>query len=714
MSIEESLRLVDKGDIALLEWDHVGESANKLSAPIMARFTEILAELKGAKYKALVIISRKKSIFIAGADINEIKALKTPQDFSDAVKAGQSIMNSIEDLSIPVIAAIHGACVGGGCELVSACDYRVCSDSGATQIGLPETKLGIIPGFGGCVRLPRIVGLQAGLDIILAGKSVRAKKAKKIGLVDKVFHPAILEEQALKFAQDIVSKGGKKRRKVYQPKKLQDKFLESFVGRKIVFKTARKTVMKQSHGHYPAPLAALDAIAKGYGQPREKALQAELDGFVSVAGGEVSQNLIRLFFMMESVKKRKGVDADVEVPKVSNMAVLGAGTMGGGIAYIAADKGVYVKMKDITSDAIDKGFEAARKIWKKKLKRRRMDKYQFQEKMSHVTGGLDYAGFEKMDVVVEAIVEDMNIKKKVIEETATHLKEDCIFATNTSSLSVTEMAKAHPKPENFVGMHFFNPVDKMPLVEIIRGEKSGDEATAAVYELSKKMGKIPVVVKDAPGFLVNRLLVPYMVEAAFFLQEGMSIETVDRMFVKKYGMPMGPFLLMDEVGIDVCIKVSKIFRESLGDRIELPDVLMKLATTDRLGKKNGKGFYKYENGRKQGVDDSIYKELGLGSPTDPLSEEELVGRSMYSMVSEAALVLLEEKVVETPEDLDLAMIMGTGFPPFRGGLLRWADSVGTETIADSLELYASKFGPRFKPSTPLRNMAKTQRSFYAH
>lgn len=713
MSIQESLKITPKGDVALIEWDHIGESANKMSTPIMARLKEIIAELGQSNYKAAVIISRKEKIFIAGADINEIKALKTKEDFQKAVSGGQEIMNSIEDLKIPVIAAIHGACAGGGCEMSLACDYRIASESPETKIGLPETKLGIIPGFGGCVRLPRVVGLQGALDIILAGKMVMAKKALKMGLIDKMVHPAILEEQALLMAADIIKQGGKKRKKKFEPVGVANKFLESALGRSIVFSQAKKAVLKETKGHYPAQIVALNVIKKTFGMSdRTKAMEIERDGFCEVAGGEVSKNLINLFFMMEDVKRRNGVGGDEKGYGVDHIGILGAGTMGGGIAYVAADKGIFVRLKDISTDAIAKGFEAARKIWDKQISKRHMNNYELNEKLGHISGGTDFAGFKQLDVVVEAIVENMDIKKKVIQETAQHLKEDCVFATNTSSLSVGEMAKAHPAPENFVGMHFFSPVHKMPLVEIIRGPLSGDKATATVFNLAKKMGKIPVVVKDAPGFLVNRLLVPYMMEAAFYLQEGQSIEKVDALFVRRFGMPMGPFELMDSVGLDVCVKVSKIFKETLGERIELPEVLVKLAKTDRLGQKNGKGFYKYEKGRKTEVDQSVYADLGLQTPTNPLSDDEIIGRAMYNMVNEAALVLLEEKVVGTPSDLDLAMIMGTGFPPFRGGLLRWADKEGTEKIVDDLEIYATKYGARFKPTTPLRNMAKTQRTFH--
>jgi 3-hydroxyacyl-CoA dehydrogenase/enoyl-CoA hydratase/3-hydroxybutyryl-CoA epimerase len=716
MSIQESLRIVPKGDIALLEFDLVGEKVNKLSSPVMMRLKEVVAELGRSNYKAVVLISRKSKIFIAGADIEEIKRINSKEEFSKVLVQAHEIFNAIEDLPMVTIAAISGACLGGGCELVLTCDYRICSDSPDTKIGLPETKLGIIPGFGGCVRLPRTVGLPASLDIILAGKAVDGRKAEKMGLVDANVPAGQLEAYALKMAREKIDAGCKKRRKTYQPVGAMNKFMNSFVGKPVVFSQARKSVLKETKGFYPSPLKALEVVSKTYGMSnRERALQIEADAFVEVATTAVSKNLIDLFFMMEAVKKQKGVEGkEVKPLKVNHLAVLGAGTMGGGIAQVAADKGIFVRMKDITNEALALGFKHAGEIFGKYVKRRKITQHEYEAKMAKISGGLDFAGFKQMDVVVEAIVEDMNIKKKVIGEVVKQVRTDTIIATNTSSLSVTEMAEAHPNPENFVGMHFFNPVDKMPLVEVIRGPKTSDEATATIFELSKRMGKTPVVVKDGPGFLVNRLLMPYLIEIMFILQDGMAIEVVDRYYTHKFGMPMGPFRLMDEVGLDVCYKVVKIFRKALGERIEIPKILDALHDSKRLGKKSGRGFYLYDDkGKQLSVDRSVYAELGLSAPTNPLTEKECLERGVFTMINEAALALIEDRIVNHPEEVDLAMIMGTGFPPFRGGLLKYADSIGTQTVAQELEVYAAKCGPRLKPSRPLENLAKNNRKFYS-
>lgn len=717
MSVQESIRLSYQGEIALLDFDLIGEKVNKLNTPIMMRLKEILEEVRSSKARVLVIRSLKPKIFLAGADIEEIKAMNKREEFEKAVSNGQAIISMIEDLPMPSIASIHGPCMGGGCELVIACDYRIASDDPSTRIGLPETKLGLIPGFGGCVRLPRIIGVQAALDIILQGKTVNGYKALKMGLVDKCVHQGILDVETMKWAQEIIASGAPKRRKTFKPKNMMSQVLESFVGRPVVFSKAREAVMSTTHGHYPAPLRAIDVISKTFGMAdRSEALRIECAGFCDLAITEISRNLIHLFFLTEMVKKQTGLSegSTASAKPVEHLGILGAGTMGGGIAYVAADKGIHVRMKDINNDALARGFRHAYDLWAKLLKRKSINKFEFQQKMDLVTGGLDFAGFGQMDVVIEAIIEDMEIKKKVIAETAKHMGPDAIIATNTSSLSVTEMSKGHPNPAQFAGMHFFNPVHKMPLVEVIRGEQTSDVVIATIFELSKKMGKMPVVVKDGPGFLVNRLLLPYMAEAAFLLNEGMSIEVVDGAYVKEFGMPMGPFALMDEVGLDVCIKVLKIFKKALGPRIEIAPCMEILEKTGRLGRKNGKGFYTYnEKGERRDVDSTVYSELQVKTPTNPLTTKECIERGIFMMINECSSAFFEDRIVETPHEVDLAMIMGTGFPAFRGGLLKYADSLGTEYIVDQLESYALAKGARLKPQNPLRNMAKTKRKFYS-
>lgn len=716
MSIQESIKIVPQGEIAVVEFDLVGEKVNKFSTPVMMRFKEVLEELKKSSYKAVIFKSNKAKIYIAGADIEEIKSMTTKEQFEAAVKGGQDIMNMVEDLPMPTIASIHGACMGGGCEFIMSCDYRIASEDSSTKIGLPEIQLGILPGFGGTQRMPRIIGLQAALDIILAGKAVNAKKALKIGLVDKMVHPNLLQDQSVKWAKELIAGGGKKRRKKFKPQGAVNKILEG-VGRGIVFKKAREGVLKATKGHYPAPLKALEVIQRTYGMSdRDAGMRIERDGFCVLGVTDISKNLIHVFHLTEMVKKQNGVPGvDIKPKDVKGLGILGAGTMGGGIAYVAADKGIQVRMKDLSTDALGKGLKHASDLWMKLLKRKSIDKYQFQQKIDLVSVTTDYSGFKNLDVVVEAIVEDMGIKQKVIGECAGQMRPDAIIATNTSSLSVTEMSKGHPRPEFFAGMHFFNPVNKMPLVEVIRGEKTSDETISTIYELSKKMGKMPVVVKDGPGFLVNRLLMPYMAEAAFLAEEGMSIEVVDKAYVKEFGMPMGPFELMDEVGLDVCLKVLKIFKKSFGERIEVANCMMALEKSGRLGRKNGKGFYHYsEDGKRGDVDQSIYAALGLGQPTNPYDTKECLERGIFAMVNECALALVEDRIVETPHEVDLAMIMGTGFPPFRGGLVKYTDSIGTQYVADQLSMYsANRKAVRLKPSTPLANMAKGNRKFYS-
>lgn len=713
-----AIQKTEKDGIVTLTFDLPGEKVNKLSTPVMTELKGHLESLKNSSAKFVVIKSAKPKIFIAGADIEEIKNLKSPETIEKAVGSGQEIFNMLEDLPMPTMALINGACAGGGCELILACDYRIATDDSSTRIGLPETQLGILPGFGGCIRLPRVVGLTAALDVILAGKLLNAKKAQKTGLVDYVVHPNLLETFAANEIAKILKAGGGKRRKHFKSRGMMEGLLNGAL-KSVVFSQAGKATLKATKGHYPAPMAALDVIKHTYGSSdRDASLKIEREEFIKCAMTDISKNLIHVFYLTEMVKKSTGVaNKDVKAKPVAQLGVLGAGTMGGGIAYVAADKGIAVRVKDISHEANSKALKHAFDLWKKLLKKKVIDSYQFSQKTSLVTTGLDFAGFKTLDVVVEAIVEDMEIKKKVIAETAKHMRTNAIIATNTSSLSVTEMSKGHPNPEYFAGMHFFSPVHKMPLVEVIRGDKSSDETISTIFELAKKMGKMPVVVKDGPGFLVNRLLLPYMAEAAFLLAEGMDIDKVDRAYVKEFGMPMGPFELMDSVGLDVCLKVLKIFKKAYPDRVQIAPIMEKLEGQKiRLGQKTNLGFYKYDSdGRKTEVDSAIYSELGLPPAKNPYEMKECIERGVFAMINECALALDEDRIVETPHEVDLAMIMGTGFPPFRGGLLKYADSVGISYVADQLQSYSQNrgAGARLAPNRKVIERVQSKKTFYS-
>ena len=714
-AINLTTQKIGSDEIAILTFDLPNEKVNKLSTKVMTELQAHLDRIKNSSYKMLVFKSAKPKIFIAGADIEEIKELKTKEQVLPAVTSGQEIFNQIEDLPMPTMALINGACAGGGCELILACDYRIATEDSSTRIGLPETQLGILPGFGGCIRLPRTVGLQASLDIILAGKLLNSKKALKIGLVDFVVHPNLLESFSATQIQKILAEGAKKRRKKFEARGMVNKLLEGPL-KFVVFSKAKEGVLKVTKGHYPAPIAALEVVKKTYGMSdRSSALKIEREHFCDLAVSDISKNLIHVYYLTEMVKKQTGVKSGVKGKTVKHLGVLGAGTMGGGIAYVAADKGVDVRVKDISHEANAKALKHARDLWAKLLKKRVIDSYQFTQKLSLVSSTLDFTGFKALDLCIEAIVEDMSIKQKVIAQTAAQMREDAIIVTNTSSLSVTEMSKGHPRPEFFAGMHFFSPVHKMPLVEVIRGEKSSDETIATVFELAKKMGKMPVVVKDGSGFLVNRLLLPYMAEAAFLLAEGMSVEKVDAIYVKQFGMPMGPFELMDSVGLDVCVKVLTIFKQAFSDRVEVPALMEKFGKNKaRLGQKTNLGFYTYDaGGRKGSVDQTYYSELGLSTPTNPLTDQECIERGIFAMINEASLALDSDKIVDTPNEVDLAMIMGTGFPPFRGGLLKYADSVGADYIKTQLEKYSrERKANRLKPSARLIERAQNKVKFY--
>lgn len=688
-----------QGDLAIVWFDLPGEKVNKCSTPVLHELSGLLDEIAASRdLKRVVFASKKPGIFIAGADVQEFTTVSGEEQAKAYVRLGQEVFTKLAKLPQATVAAIDGACLGGGCELALSCDWRVMSDSPKAVIGLPEVKLGIFPAWGGTSKLPRLIGLPAALDIILNGKALDGKRAKRAGLADEVVEPGIVLEVAKKFAERGKRKGGG-RTKFY---------LEGNpIARSVIFSQARKAVLKQTRGHYPAPLKAIEVMAYAMSAGVERGMQREAEEAARLVNNDVARNLVQLFFLMEESKKDRFT---AKAKDISYVGVLGAGVMGGGIAQIVADKtDAEVRMRDIAMNAIAGGLKAASKVWKRKVERRRMTRGEMARKLARITGTTDWSGFQRADMVIEAVVESLNIKRQVLAEFEALAKPGAIFATNTSTIPITQIAANAAHPENVVGMHFFNPVDRMPLVEVIRGEKTSEVAMVTTAALARKLGKTVVYCNDGPGFVVNRILGPYMNESAFLLEQGNSIESLDKAMVD-FGMPVGPMALLDEVGIDVAAKVAGILSEAFGARMEKSGVVEKLYADGRHGKKNGKGLYLYKDGKRQGPDPSVYKVLGIGNP-HPADEKEAVERMILAMINEASLIL-DEKIVATAGELDLAMIMGTGFPPFRGGLLRYADSHGLPYVVSRLDELATRVSPRFRPNEPLKRLAERDGKFY--
>jgi 3-hydroxyacyl-CoA dehydrogenase/enoyl-CoA hydratase/3-hydroxybutyryl-CoA epimerase len=690
-----------EGGLAILWFDLPGEKVNKFSSSVMAEFAAIVGDLeRSTDIKQLIIASRKPGIFIAGADVSEFTKATSPEQAKEYTSFGQQTLHRFSKLPQVKVAAINGACLGGGCELALSCDWRVMSDDPKAKIGLPEVNLGIFPAWGGATKLPRLIGLPNALDIILNGKQLDGKRAKKVGLVDEVVEPGVLLDVAKTFAARGKRRGGVRTKFYVEGNPAM---------RAFIFRKARRAVLEKTKGQYPAPPKAIDVIEYGLSAGVERGLQREVEEVVPLIMGDVAQNLVRLFFLMEESKKDP---VQAKPLAVEHAGVLGAGVMGGGIAQIVADKtDASVRMRDINWNALSGGMRAAAKIWKKRVERRRMTRGEMQRKMSRITTTTDWSGFQRVDAVIEAVVENLEIKRKVLSEFEVLSKGTAIFATNTSTIPITDIAAKATRPELVVGMHFFNPVDKMPLIEVIRGAKTSDVAAVTIASLARKLGKTVVYCNDGPGFVVNRILGPYMNESGFLLQEGHSIESIDKAMTD-FGMPMGPLTLLDEVGIDVAAKVSQILGAAFASRMgETSRVVDALYADGRYGKKNGKGVYKYENGKRTRPDPAVYKLVGVSRP-HPVDARNAVERMIFAMVNEAALIL-EERIVGSAGELDLAMIMGTGFPPFRGGLLRYADALGVPYILARLDELSTKVGARFKASLPLRTLAETDGKFYA-
>ena len=720
--MSQSLNLsIDSNGVAHLVFNLANEKINKLSQAVLLELETILDEIKiNDKLHLLLISSDKKDVFIAGADINEISNIKNEADAYKKVVQGQEILGKIADLPIPTIALINGACLGGGLELALACNYRIAVDNKKTILGLPEVNLGIIPGFGGTQRLPRLIGLQESFKIILSGKPVDYKKAFKIGLVDKILREEFLTNDLENFITKIIvdrEENPVLNRKCLTTKK---RFIQEVIlaGKYLIYYFAKKNLITKTKGKYPAPLIAFEVIKKTYhNSDYQSGFKVEAEEFSKLASGKIAKNLIEIFFINEEIKKDSGAQDSSGAKEIKRAGLLGAGIMGGGIAWLFSNFDILVRMRDISQSGIAIGFGQILKIYKQ-LKR--IGKYkdnQISVKMDEISSTTDYSGFNNIDIVVEAIIEDIEIKKKSFLELEKHINKDTIIASNTSSLSITKMASDLQYPERFAGMHFFNPVNKMPLVEVIRGEKTSDATIATIVKLSKKFKKTPIVVKDVAGFLVNRILLPYINEAGFLLQEGADVQNIDNL-IEDFGMPMGPFILADTVGIDVGYKVAKSLQQSYGERMDVCHLLTEMVKNKNLlGKKSGQGFYKYnKDNKKLYVNTEINNILNKIKKSDHLhkfhtNNHDIIDRCILIMVNEATRCL-EENVVKNHRYLDIAMIMGTGFPAFRGGLLRYADEIGIGVIVARLSEFSKVYGKRFNPSDLLLKMDADNKNFY--
>lgn len=704
---QSAFKLVKSDDgIATLWMDVPGESMNTLKAEFGDEISAMLDDIDADKsIKGVILASGKKGSFVAGADITMLAACKTAMEAEELSKGGQKVFDRIQNMRATFVAAIDGPALGGGLELALACHYRICTDSGKTVVGLPEVQLGLLPGSGGTQRLPELIGIQQAMQLILTGKQVRAKQAKKLGIVDEAVPATILLDVAREFAQ-------KSQPRRQGPKlNLVGKALEqTSFGRDFLFKQARKQTNKKTRGNYPAPNMILDVLEASEGKACSRGYKLEAELFGKLVMTPESEQLRNIFFATTEMKKETGVEG-VEPKKINKVGVLGGGLMGGGIAYVSASKaGTPARIKDVRPDGIANAMKYSYDLLNKKVKRRHMKKSEMQKQLALLTGTLDYSGYKDVDMVIEAVFEDVDLKQKMVSDIETNCNESTIFATNTSSIPIHKIAAKAARPEQVIGLHYFSPVDKMPLAEVIVTDKTSDETISTTVEYARRQGKTPIVVQDGAGFYVNRILAPYMNEAANLLLSGEPVEHVDSALLD-FGFPVGPMKLLDEVGIDVGSKISPILQAELGDRFKAPDAFDKLLADDRKGKKNKRGIYLY-SGKKPGkeVDESVYDLLGI-SVNKSLSREQISERCALLMLNEAAMCL-DEGLIRSARDGDIGAIFGIGFPPFLGGPFRYMDTLGIKHIVARLEHYQGQFGDRFAPAESLKRMAEEGKTFY--
>jgi 3-hydroxyacyl-CoA dehydrogenase/enoyl-CoA hydratase/3-hydroxybutyryl-CoA epimerase len=717
--------------VAVLTFDLPDSQVNTLSPEVGEVFARLLERAQHApEVKAVVFTSGKKDSFVAGAKIDFLQTLKTAEEATAASRHGQEGFDRLEAFPKPVVAAIHGACLGGGLEWALACGYRIATDSPKTTLGLPEVQIGLLPGAGGTQRLPALIGVQAALDLILTGKNVKPSKAKKLGIVDEVVPVPILRAVALRRARELADgtlkverrnsqgAGAKGLAGFFQGLASKEKWAEvaledNPLGRKVLFDQARKQLLKKTRGKYPAPEKALQVVRVGLESGRKAGLEAEAKAFGELVVTDVSKRLVEIFFATTALKKENGTaDASVKPREVKKVAVLGGGLMGGGIAYVAsALQGVPVRVKDKDDAGVGRALKQVQSILDERAKRRSLTQREAAAKLALVTAGTDYSGFKSADLVIEAVFEDLKLKHRILAEVEAVTGDHCIFASNTSSIPIAELAKGSRRPAQVIGMHYFSPVHKMPLLEIITHPGTADWVTATCVDVGRKQGKTVIVVNDGPGFYTSRILAPYMNEAAHLLAEGADIAELDKALVE-FGFPVGPITLLDEVGIDVAQKVGPIMEAAFGKRMAAPKALENVVTDGRLGRKTQKGFYLYEDGKKKEVDPTVYNFLPGGKDRKRFDRTEMAERLVLQMVNEA-IRCLGEGILRSPRDGDVGAIFGLGFPPFLGGPFRYADSLGPSEVLRKLEHFHDKLGERFTPAPHLVELVKAgNKTFY--
>ncbi|HXB26251.1 MAG TPA: 3-hydroxyacyl-CoA dehydrogenase NAD-binding domain-containing protein [Gemmatimonadaceae bacterium] len=702
VGVAPALTVDVRDSIALITFDTPNSPVNTFAPAARAEFIAVLDRLeKDSSLKAAVLFSGKPDVWIAGADVEELMSLPTAPDAERLSQMGHALMDRVERLRAPLIAAIQGACLGGGLELALACAYRIAADTPKTVLALPEVNLGLIPGAGGTQRLPRTVGLQQALDMILRGGNVRGRKALSTALVDELVHPAILREIALARAQAFAAGRPPVRRK---PKgaAAQRLLLEANpVGRAVIFRQAREQIRAKTHGNYPAPIAAIEAVAAGYSG---NGYETEARLFGTCAVSDVSKNLVYIFFAQNALKK-----SEPGAP-IKKIAVLGTGFMGAGIASVAVQQNIDVRFKDTEYGRVLKGLAAVRGVIKERLTRKQITRQQFDDMMSLAQGTIAYTGFGNVQVVIEAVFESLEVKHAVLKEVEAVVPPTTIYASNTSTIPIAKIADASRDRSHVIGMHFFSPVAKMPLLEVIVTPQTDPAVTSTVRALGQRLGKTVIVVHDSPGFYVNRILAPYINEAGRMLDEGAAVDAIDRALVA-FGFPVGPITLIDEVGLDIAGESGKIMSASFGARLTPSTSLERVIAAGRLGRKNRKGFYLYDDaGEKKGVDSSVYALLPTGAQRSTIPDDDIQQRAVLAMVNEAVRCL-EDGVISSARDGDIGAVMGFGFPPFRGGPFRYIDHLGADAVVKKLEELNDRYAPRFAPTELLVEHARKKLPF---